>query len=331
MPRSVPTFRSFVGHPREVNLLRRQLAGAKKLAEPFPNSLFLGPSGVGKTLLAESLAAEYGSSLIVANGVDTIPELTAKFVSAKAFDFVFIDEAHGLPSMAQELLFSVIDNRQLSTPEKSKDDETESGPQFVTVEQFSLILATDRPGKLLNALQKRIPIKIALGYYGLREMREIVDKLATDLNLLISAQASNQIARVSGGTPRTTRLHLENLRRHVPNAEKRQINIAQVRRFLHDFGIDEKGLGKVERSYLRYLLSTAPASVESLSLHLGLDVEYVRRQIEPVLSRADFILIGSGGRRLTEAGRNWIGGQQTPTDRTKALGDGNNQGGQTVS
>lgn len=306
MPQSIPKFHRFVGHKRQVDLLRRQLVGAKARGEPFPPTLFSGPSGVGKTLLAESLAAEYGTVLTLANGYDSVAELSDKFLRVNVCDFVFIDEAHNLTAKSQELLYHVIDQSRIPLWDQKGNDASEPDTQYEDVQPCAVILATDQPGKLRNALEKRMELNIRMGYYTQREMKEIVDRLAADLGLLISPQASNQIARISGGLPRKARHHLQNLRRHFLDAEQRQIGVPEVRQFLREFGIDSKGLGKVERDYLRHLLQTASASLDSLALHLGMDADFVRRQIEPTLRRAGFIVIGSGGRRLTETGRNWI-------------------------
>ena len=58
MPRPVYSFRNFIGQRKVVELLLRQLRGAIARGEPFPTACFAGPSGVGKTLLAKTLAGE---------------------------------------------------------------------------------------------------------------------------------------------------------------------------------------------------------------------------------------------------------------------------------
>ncbi|NQT38773.1 MAG: AAA family ATPase [Planctomycetes bacterium] len=72
MPRPLPQFHGFVGQERIVSRLRRQLDGAMTRNEPFPPSLFAGPSGIGKTLLATALASSYGTKL--SKMTDACPE-----------------------------------------------------------------------------------------------------------------------------------------------------------------------------------------------------------------------------------------------------------------
>lgn len=314
MARRVPRFHDFVGHKTTVDVLCRQLEGAKALGEPFPPTLFSGPSGVGKTLLAKSVAEAYGSKVIRANGFNSVEELTHKFMKVNVGDFVFIDEAHNLTRKAQELLFGVIDKSEVPPPNQiiETGSDTSTAPEGespnIAIKRCTVILATDQPGKLLNALANRLELKISLGYYSNTEMHDIVDSLAAQLNLLISPQAKNLVAKVSGGLPRQAEHILRNLRRHAYDTLHEQIEIKQVRQLLHECQIDEQGLRAPERKYLERLLEAEPASLDSLALHLGTDCDDVQYGIERSLSRAGFIRIGPGGRYLTDAGREWITG-----------------------
>lgn len=305
MPRPVPTFRKFVGHQKQVDLLLRQLLGAKSRGEPFPTTLFSGPSGVGKTLLAESLAEEYGTRLIESNGHESLEEFASRFTSAKAGDIRYIDEVHRASPRVQELLFEVIDKRRVPNIFEKSDESTDDLP-FIEIAPCTVIMATDQPGKLMNALIKRAELHIRLGYYSDREMREITDRLAADFGMLLSPQARGRIATASLGLPRKAKHMLLNLRRQYPDAKHRQLSISDTQKFFRAFEIDAKGLEKMDRDYLRFLKKHGRSSLESLALGLGFDVDYVRRQMEPVLIRAGLISIGSGGRQLTDTGQDWI-------------------------
>lgn len=305
MPRPVFSFRRFVGHRKKVEVLRRQLIGAKIRGEPFPHTMFSGPSGVGKTLLTECLAEEYGTRCHAMYGHAKIDDLVAVYRSIGECDFLFVDEAHNLKPKSQELLYQMIDHGRLTVTEPSPPTAG-SAPQR-TAERIerrvTIVIASDQPGKLLNALEKRMQLHVALGFYTERELRDIIDRLAANMNLRTSAQAANHLARVSCGLPRRARHHLENLRRHFPDEDVAELSIGHVREYLADFGIDDLGLGQVERNYLRFLRDSNRASLDSLASHLGYDTDFIRRQIEPVLKRAGLSMIGSGGRMLTSKGR----------------------------
>lgn len=187
----------------------------------------------------------------------------------------------------------------------------DSGPsagaskQWVQIPRITLVLATDQPGRLQNALLKRIELKLHLQLYPASEMRAIVDRIAADLRLELSGQARNQIARVSSGLPRLAKHYLRNLRRHVPPGG-RSIGLAEVRGFLRTFGVDHRGLDLEHRRLLRHFAEVDRASIESLAVHLGTDADYVQRQIEPRLLQLGLIRITPGGRMLTEKGVSWL-------------------------
>ena len=316
MPRPPSDFHGFVGQRRVVARLRQQLAGARAHGEPCPPVLLIGPSGVGKTELAKAVAHELGSTLFVAHGQDAARDLAAKLLQAQAGDILFIDEAHNAKAKVQEMLYQVIDEARLPgwacQPPTAGAAATQAAQRGVgqdnpvEVQRVTLILATDQPGRLLNALYKRMELVEALEPYPRREMQAIVDRVATDAGVLLSGQARNAIARVSGGLPRLARHYLRGLRRHYADAGPQTIGQPEVRRFLKAFDVDARGLRREHRQVLRHLGKVGKASVESLARRLGADADHVQRQVEPQLVQLDLIRIYPGGRALTEAGRAWL-------------------------
>ena len=302
MQRSDLGLRNFIGQKHEVIKLKRQIAGAKTYGETLPPMLIIGPSGIGKTYLAECLAGDVGTLLILVHGKDYVDTLAAKFTHVKHGDIVLIDEAHNLEPAAQEMLYEIIDHSQV--PEGTADNSADE-TVYLEIPACTVILATNLPGKLLDALQKRMEITINLRYYPLDEMQDILDHWAAKLNVLISPKAGKLLAQASGGLPRYILHHLKNLRRHCRDSERRQIRYAQVRDYLTTFQIDDLGLGPQELDYMRYLQKVGKASLESIRLNLGLDGKHVRHQVEARLQRLGFVVI-RGGRELTPSGRKWL-------------------------
>ena len=307
MPRPVPRFQDFIGRKRTVDYLRRLLTGARARDEPFPHALFMGPSGAGKTLLARALATEFDTTVINAMGYDTREKLAQKLSELRACDFLFIDESHRLGPYEQELLCEAITDQSIPNLHGTGGQNTPE-EERVSVQPWTLVLATDQPGCLLNALLKRIVIRVPLGFYPPRELREIVAALAAREKLLLSPQAMGRIATASGRLPRRAEHLLLELRRFFPDSETRQLSLGDVRTFLRARGEDRAGLDPLARRYLRALARRGTLSLQSLVLLLDIaDPAYLKREVEAPLVRRGLVEILPRGRRLTPRGRKLVG------------------------
>jgi Holliday junction resolvasome RuvABC ATP-dependent DNA helicase subunit len=60
MPRPPYKFHNFVGQQKIVQRLLSQAHGAKKRNEPFPHTMIMGPSGLGKTELTHAACTGNG-------------------------------------------------------------------------------------------------------------------------------------------------------------------------------------------------------------------------------------------------------------------------------
>jgi holliday junction DNA helicase RuvB len=313
MPRPAPRFRDFVGQKRVVDLLRRQLVGAQGHNEPFPHALFHGPSGVGKTRLAQALAAELGTAVVEARGYDNKLTLSDKLSRLRDHDILLVDEAHRLGHAEQELMTEAIDLGTIPAP-ASKPAGPPGGPAGredgrVAIRPWTLVLATDQPGLLLDALYKRIVIEIALDHYPLNELKEIVAAMASQVNVLLSPQAARLVAESSSGLPRRAKQLLHGLRLFHPHSRDRQLELSEVREFLDARGCDATGLNQMECRYLEAVARLGAGSLESIAQALGSDHAFVRRQIEPALLRRGLVRIKPAGRQLTDSGREWAKGR----------------------
>jgi Holliday junction DNA helicase RuvB len=306
MARPVPKFNGFIGQRQAVAILQKQISGAKTLAQPLPPIMFSGPSGLGKTFLAQAVAAEMGTASNVLTGQSELADIVGAMRHCNVGDILFIDECHNLPPKLQELFYPVIDeHRRPEWAAKSVPlpNGGEGDPR--AIKSFTVILATDKPSQLLNALRKRMTLWIVLEYYTSQELRQIVDLHATKL-MLLTPQAANRIAEISRGLPRNVRHHLQNLRRHLASEAGELIGVDGLGSYLRCFGIHDNGLTSIDRRYLEALRQRGCASLETLSAVLGQDRVWVRQQIEDYLLRMHFIVIGPRGRELTSTGQAWL-------------------------
>jgi len=286
----------FIGQRQKIEPLIREVRGAKACGQPACHTAISGPSGTGKSTLARALATEYGTRLLKLSGEVMRPKLLAELRNVHHGDFLFIDEAQSLAVALQELLFRVIDRETI---------ELDDGSEPLLVPPFTLVLATDQPGCLKNALRKRIPTMVHLNPYTDAEMKMIVERVAAKEKIRVTARGESLLARTCHGLPRIAEHRVRKLHYHFPVAQQEPLTTEQVQKFLHAFDIDECGLGEHERKYLEFLFRERSASLETLAAILTVDAAYVSRQVEHALHHRGLIAIAQSGRQLTQAGREW--------------------------
>jgi len=291
----------FVGQKRALAPALRLQDGATARGEPAPHMLFTGPSGTGKSLAAMTLARRAGAEMTKFLGKATTAEIAQKLTQMNLCDIGFYDECHGLENDAQELLMDAIDSGHV--PGKLVPGADPAG--HVAIPPLTLILATDRPGKLLNSLLKRIPLPVRFKPYPVDEMKEIVARIGDRRGVLLSAQAARDLARVCHGLPRRAEHHVNNLRLTFADSERRKLGLEDVRTYLDEVGLDEDGLDEMAREYVRFLRRNRVASADAVAGFLGTDVEYLKCQVEQPLRFRGLVTVGRGGRVLTEKGKEW--------------------------
>ena len=111
---SPDTLDSYIGQTRIRENIKVILAAmnAKYLTEaPMHHVLLSGPSGLGKTTLAEIIAKERDRPLIKLMG-PRIKDISSFDIlkDIAHWTFIFIDEVHALPTKIEEALYEPMDN-----------------------------------------------------------------------------------------------------------------------------------------------------------------------------------------------------------------------------
>ena len=299
-------FTDFIGNKQAIEFVRMLIKRAE--GDKFvriPDMAFLGPPGHGKTMMASIVANHLERAFIEINstcikdpfqfrGYLTNPKLTGSGA------IILLDECHCLKRSIQNNLLSA-----LQTPRKL---HTESKNQIFTdniPENISFIFATTHAGLIKRALQSRLRT-IELLEYSVADRQEMTVKyLHRAYNLAGSdfdIKAVVQIARRS----RDGRHVVENCDDIVELMKQdgtNKLTLEVVDKTFKIKGIDNNGLGRVDRKMLKYLAETRTfTGLDTLESALNVTKKEIRQNLEPWLLRNHFISRHPAGRMITKKG-----------------------------
>jgi Holliday junction DNA helicase RuvB len=307
------SFDDYIGQPELIANLRTAVTAARDGGWQLDHFLFAGPPGLGKTSIAEVVAAELGARIVAtsAPSIEHAGELATLLTGLKAGDVLFIDEIHRLAPALQEMLYSAMEDRHVDLFAGDK-------PIRMPLAAFTLLGATTHAGALSAPLLDRFGFVWQLAYYRTDDLATIVHRSAQKLGLAIDDAAALEIASRSRGTPRLANRLLRRVRDHALVAAKRGALVpAQLARAgqlvvnatiaagaLAALAVDSAGLDAVDRAYLEMLIARngAPVGIEALAAALAQPRATIEDVVEPFLLQRGFIARTARGRVATATG-----------------------------
>ena len=268
----------------------------------FDHALLVGPPGLGKTAIAQVLAAELAADYfeVLGQSIKHPSDLNSVLLAATSGSVVFIDEAHELKTEFQTALYLALDKRKIILSGGSRAGGT---PQILPLADFALLLASTDEHCLLQPLRDRMRLLLRFTYYSVEELTTILLQRSRALSWDIHEELLPQIAERSRGTPRLALRILQACRRVARSEGETTITSDHFDRACVLDQIDELGLGATEQQYLE-ALAEGNSRLNVLSSILGLPSRTVSTVIEPFLIRVGLVVKDDTGRRqLSGKGR----------------------------
>jgi holliday junction DNA helicase RuvB len=288
----------FVGQPELKAYLDIVLEAARRRGQAPDHLLFAGPPGLGKTTLATIIANELDAHLQTTSGpaLERAGDLAAILTQLDDGDVLFVDEIHRLPRAVEEVLYPAMEDFQL-------DIVLGKGPAARSIRldlpQFTLVGATTRTGSITGPLRDRFGLVARLDYYTAADLEAIVHRAAGILSVEIDDAGCREIARRARGTPRIANRLLRRVRDFAEVRSDGRVDRRTAEEGLALFGVDQRGLDKVDRAILSALCQRfggVPVGLSTLAISVGEQTETVEDVYEPFLIQQGLLMRTPRGR-----------------------------------
>jgi Holliday junction DNA helicase RuvB len=301
--------RDFVGQEALKDQLAVSIAAAAARGEALDHVLLAGPPGLGKTSLAQIVAAELDVPFVQTAGpaLERKGDVAAFLTALEARSVFFVDEIHRLPRALEETFYPAMEDRCLPITVGQG-----AGARVVTLElpPFTLIGATTRAGLLTTPLRDRFGIQHRLEHYLPEELARIVLRSARLLGVVIEPEGAAAIAARSRGTPRVANRLLKRVRDYAQVREAGTVSGQVAIAALDLLEVDDEGLDRLDREILRTICEKfggGPVGLSTLAIAVGEEADTIEDVYEPYLLQRGLIERTPRGRAATRRAYEHLG------------------------
>src|SRR6188474_113268 len=281
----------FVGQTELKENLRVFIDAAKQRHEALDHVLLYGPPGLGKTTLAHIVANELEVPIKTTSGpaFQNAAELLGVLSHIEKNQVVFIDEIHRLPRILEEHMYQAMDSLKC---ELIVDKGPNARHYTLNIEPFTLIGATTRAGMITAPLRDRFGVVMRLDFYTPEELCTIIKRSAGILEIEVSDDGADEIARRARGTPRIANRLLKRTRDFAQVQGKTSIDREAADYALDRLRVDKRGLDEMDRRILLSIVekfSGGPVGIQSLAVAVSEEQETIEDVYEPFLIQQGFL------------------------------------------
>ena len=307
----------FVGQEALKEQLAVSILAAASRGEALDHVLLSGPPGLGKTSLAQIIAAELEVPFVQTAGpaLERKGDIAAFLTALEPRSVFFVDEIHRLPRALEETFYPAMEDGELPITVGQG-----AGARVVTIDlpPFTLVGATTRQGLLTTPLRDRFGIQHRLEHYAPEDLARIVRRSAQLLGVAIEPDGAQAIASRSRGTPRVANRLLKRVRDYAEVKADGVVTAEIADAALKLQEVDHAGLDRLDREILRAICERfggGPVGLSTLAVSVGEEQDTIEDVYEPYLLQRGLIERTPRGRAATR--RAWAHlGLEPPGDLT---------------